>query len=121
MGNLTKNFSRWEFACKCGCGFDTVDVHLVKMLQHLRDHFDASVTINSGCRCAPYNMKIKGSKKSQHKRGRAADFTIKGIKPSEVQRYLEHMLTPVAGGGLGKYDTFTHADSRTYGPVIWVG
>ena len=26
MGDLSENFSRSEFECKCGCGFATVDV-----------------------------------------------------------------------------------------------
>ena len=37
MGTVSKNFSRSEFACKCGCGFDAVDVDLLAGLQALRD------------------------------------------------------------------------------------
>ena len=31
MGDLTKNISRYEIACKCGCGFDTIDIEVVRM------------------------------------------------------------------------------------------
>ena len=32
MGDLTKNFSRSEFACKCGCGFDDIDLVLQSVI-----------------------------------------------------------------------------------------
>ena len=34
---LTKNFKRSEFACKCGCGFDDIDLKLVNIIQIIRD------------------------------------------------------------------------------------
>ena len=38
MGDLTKNFSRNEFKCKCGkCTNNYIDIRLVKGLQALRD------------------------------------------------------------------------------------
>ena len=36
MGDLTDNFSRSEFACKCGCGADAISLDLVERLQLLR-------------------------------------------------------------------------------------
>ena len=54
----SKYFKRSEFACKCGCGFDTVDYELVKVLEYIREHFDRPLQINSGCRCATHNRTL---------------------------------------------------------------
>lgn len=105
---LSENFSRSEFACKCGCGQDTVDVVLIEILELVRDHFNQPITINSGNRCTVYNESVGGAKNSQHLKGRAADITVKGHAPSEVHAWLDAWHK----GGLGKYDTFTHVDSR---------
>lgn len=113
MGDLSKNFSRHEFACKCGCGFDTVDVGLIYLLQGVRDHFKRRVSINSACRCPAHNKREGGSDKSQHLSGRAADIVVDGASPSEVADYLEDKAN-----GLGRYDTFTHVDSRS-GKARW--
>ena len=48
---LSDNFSRTEFACKCGCGFDTVDSLTLEALESIRKHFNKPVTVTSGCRC----------------------------------------------------------------------
>ena len=38
MAKLSKNFDSSEFACKCGCGYDTPDPELIRMLQAARDN-----------------------------------------------------------------------------------
>ena len=108
MGDVSKNFSRKEFACKCGCGFDTVDHRLIHFLEMIRERFGAPVTVNSGCRCSTYNMKVGGSLNSQHKLGRAADIVVDGVPPDAVADYAESIGAP----GVGRYATFTHIDSR---------
>ena len=110
MGDLTKNLSRHEFACKCECGFDTVDYELVNVLQSLRDDLGASVGINSGCRCEKHNKAIGGGLNSQHLYGRAADIVINGVSPDEVQKYF--LKKYQSKYGIGRYDTFTHIDTR---------
>ena len=116
---LSANFSRYEFKCKCGeCDFDTVDIELVKVLQHLRDHFKSPIKITSGNRCFSHNEKEGGAKNSYHIRGRAADIQIKGVPPNEVQNYLES--TYPLSYGIGRYNTFTHIDTRT-GKGRWNG
>jgi len=111
MGDLTKNFSRWEFACRCAekCGFDTIDFKVLEVLQRLRDHFESPITINSGCRCEAHNIRVHGDSKSQHLKGRAVDFTIEYWDPYPIYQYLNKFWE----GGLGKYATFTHIDSRS--------
>ncbi len=106
---LSENFKRSEFACKCGCGFDTVDVKLIGMLEEIRRHFGKPVTINSGARCLAYNRSIGSKDRSQHVLARAADIVVEGIDPSDVYKAATQF-----SGGVGKYETFTHVDSRGY-------
>lgn len=85
MGDLSRNFNRSEFACKCGCGFDEIDPLLVSTLQRLRDEVQRPVIVNSGCRCAAYNATIpKSSKTSRHIQGKAADIKIEGMASGQI-------------------------------------
>jgi uncharacterized protein YcbK (DUF882 family) len=119
VGDLTTNLSRIEFACKCGCGCDTVDIITVAIIQDVCDHFNCKVIINSGCRCESHNAKIGGSKDSEHKMFRAGDCEFLGVLPVDVNNYL---IAKYPGKyGFGVYKTFNHIDSRTNGPARWVG
>ena len=115
MGDVSENFSRSEFECKCGCGFDTVDIELLRILEKIRAHFDRPITINSGCRCVDHNNTVDGSDSSQHLYGRAADIVIDGIGPEIVYELADQMDI----GGAGNYNTFTHVDSRTDQLARW--
>ena len=84
MGDISKNFNRSEFACKCGCGYDNVDAMTLEIVQSVRDHFGQSVTITSGCRCPEYNAVVGGSKNSQHVKGRAADIVVANVSPDRT-------------------------------------
>ena len=117
MGDLTDNFSRKEFACKCGCGFDTVDIALVGILEAIREHFGTPVRISSACRCASHNKAVGGASKSQHLYGRAADITVEGVDPKDVAKEARRIMGDF--GGLGEYSNFVHVDSRTDGPARW--
>lgn len=108
---ISNNFSREEFACKCGCGFATVDIELVKVLETVRERFNKPVTINSACRCEHHNRHIGGATKSKHRLGIAADITVADIEPNEVHEFLcDHMPLRY---GIGRYKTFTHIDIRS--------
>ena len=74
MGDLSRNFSKYEFACKCGCGFDDIAPNLIKVLQKLRDKFGKPIYISSGCRCPKHNVEVGGVPDSQHTRGKASDI-----------------------------------------------
>jgi uncharacterized protein YcbK (DUF882 family) len=120
MGDISANFSRIEFACNCGCGFDTVDSDTLETLEHIREHFNASVVINSGCRCANWNKQCGGEPNSYHLQARAADIAVAGVPPSKVAEWVEN--GPLKGrGGVGRYNTFTHVDTRSNGPARWSG
>lgn len=111
---LTKNFTRAEFACRCGCGFDDIDMRVVRLCQSVRDFFDTPVAITSGCRCAKHNKRVGGSPRSQHVYGLAADIKARHVPPSVVHEYCEQLDVP----GLGSYPTFTHIDVRD-GKARW--
>ena len=114
---LDDYFHRGEFVCPCGCGFDTVDAELLKILKDVRVFFDKPVVIYSGCRCIVHNTKVDGAFDSQHLRGRAADFIVVDVPVKDVQRYVLDKYPDRYG--IGTYQTFTHIDSRTVGPARW--
>ena len=78
------NFTREEFICPCGCGFDDIDPLIVTTLQRLRDEVQRPVVVNSGCRCRSHNAAVNGSKTSQHLKGKAADIRIDGMTSREI-------------------------------------
>ena len=125
MGDLSKHFNRREFACKCGCGDDSVDYQTVVELEDVREHFGARIDISSAYRCLRHNNKpvseggVGSNSASQHPRARAVDFTVEGIGPPEVQAYLK--LKHPGKYGIGSYSKFTHLDTRTNGPARWDG
>ena len=110
MGNFSEHFSKSEFACHCGCGFDSVSPELVSVLEDVRTHFDAPVKINSGCRCEKHNAKVGGVPNSQHVQGIAADIVVTGINNNRVADYLEGKYPDRCG--IGRYSSFTHIDVR---------
>jgi len=110
MGDISKNFSRSEFSCKCQCGFSTVDVELLKVLEIVRAHFKKPIKINSGCRCEKHNAHIGGALNSKHKLGIAVDIVVEDIEPMVVYNFLDRYMPNKYG--LGDYTTFTHVDVR---------
>lgn len=118
MGDISEHFSREEFACKCGCGFDTVDVELVDVLERLRFWANSPIAVTSGCRCKNHNLKVGGSKDSLHKFARAADIKVKNIDPRDVYEFLDAMYPDSLGVGL--YAGWVHVDTRT-GHGRWFG
>lgn len=138
MGNLTKNLSRSEFACRCGCGFDTVDIELPRIIQGAADHFAHKlstlirVEVSGPNRCIEHNEEVQKeynpdyvpfSSKAQHIKARAADFKLfirrtgEQIDPDLVADYFE---TKYPGRlGIGRYKGRTHVDNRTNGPERW--
>ena len=81
---LFPNFTRDEFACGCGCGFDEIDPLIVTTLQRLRDEVQRPVIVNSGCRCKSHNAAVKGAPQSQHMQGKAADIRIDGMTSRQI-------------------------------------
>ena len=104
-------FKREEFACKCGCGFDTVDAELLDVLTEIRFRFGEPIIINSGCRCESHNSKVGGTPGSQHLLGRAADIVVRNVSPQTVYDFINELYPD--DYGMKAYATFTHIDTRT--------
>ena len=110
LEKLSANFKVNEFACQDNTDTVFVAPELVTVLQKIRDHFGAAVTINSAYRTEAHNKKVGGAAYSQHKYGIAADIAVKGVAPLSVARYADLLLGNK--GGVGLYGTFTHVDVR---------
>lgn len=118
----SKHFIRGEFSCKCRCGFNTIDYGLVCTLDDIHDELHRilerkiRITVTSGCRCESHN-RVVGKPSSFHLSGMAAD--IKAEKQMENGEWIEVppvLVQDIADqfnpGGLGRYKTFTHIDTR---------
>jgi uncharacterized protein YcbK (DUF882 family) len=120
MSRCTTNFnpkSDKMMLCPC-CGKGNPSVALLILLEVIRAHFGKPVKISSMCRCTKYNREV-GSKtdRSRHVCDNndwepdAADIVVKGIDPSVVYDFVVQL--PYANLlGVGKYNTFTHIDTR---------
>jgi len=104
---LTANFSVVEFDCSCSqCTETIIDLDHVAKLQQLREDLGSPIKITSAYRCESHNTAVGGVKNSQHTKGTATDIQVSGMTPSEVQDACDHF------DGVGRYDSFTHIDSR---------
>ena len=63
-----------------------------RVLQPVRDHFGKVVSISSGFRDEVLSQKIGSSSKSQHCKGRAADFEIFSEPNNEVSDWIKENL-----------------------------
>lgn len=119
MGDLTHNFSRWEFACLCGCGFDDVDLKLVEVLQTIRESANMPLLITSGCRCIAHNRAVSGMIDSYHLAGKAADWVIPGLCCFELLLFATmHRVFNIRGIGLYPDTEHIHTDIRHH-PRRW--
>lgn len=116
MGDLSKNFSEWEFSC-LHCEEIDIDMELVNALEELRSFAgDMRVSIISGYRCVEQNRIAGGTPRSQHRKGKAADVRIDSRTPLEIF-ILAHRIEPFCSGGIGLYPRkykpgFVHVDVR---------
>lgn len=125
MGDISKNLSRSEMACRCGCGFNACDSELVRVIQSTCDHFarklglpKVSLTITSPNRCQKHNDSIAGSApKSSHIAGIAADFRISQVHEDDVADFLESQYP--SKYGIGRYKGRTHLDMRSDKAYRW--
>jgi len=115
---LTRNFSLEEFKCP-EAGLPTGEVLsnikiLAEQLQVIRDALGKPMHIISGWRSPSYNKRIGGAKESQHQFGKAADIKVPGLAPAELHSLILKLIKDgkIAQGGVGKYSTFVHYDTR---------
>lgn len=107
--------------CPC-CYKGTLTPALLIVLEHLRAHYNAPVTITSGARCKKRNAEVGGSPRSEHLideegMANAADIQVKGVRPNMVAKHLREL--PYANLlGIGVYPSWVHVDVRGY-PARW--
>jgi len=126
MGDISRNFSWHEFHCHDGTPVpdelrNNVRMLVFEVLQPLRDWLKKPVRISSGYRTPAYNAKVKGAKRSQHMKGKAADIIIDGWPSAYTDKLvLGYMIGRGAGGGVGWYErqAFTHVDIRNNKNVV---
>lgn len=114
MGDLTKDFSRKEFRCRCGrkdCDAAPIDMKLVTALQALRDLIGVPIIINSAVRCVRHNRRVGGVRNSRHLEGIAADIYCPELSPKELAKFAA-MIPEFDKGGIGLYDWGIHVDVR---------
>ena len=114
MGDLTKDFSAWEFECHCGCGQRHISPLLVAGAQSLRDRIDGPVTVTSGYRCPRHPVeagKEPSEKASFHVLGFAFDWYAPGLSLVEMLYHALH-VPAFYNGGIGLYPEakFLHCD-----------
>jgi zinc D-Ala-D-Ala carboxypeptidase len=116
MGVLTRNFSLWEFKCKC-CGQVHMNFLHVERLQKFRDFIqekeerECPIHVNSGYRCISHNTEIGGTSDSKHLLGLASDIYSSEIP---VESLIQHAIEFGEFGGVIGYVSrgFVHLDSR---------
>ena len=118
MGDLSSNFSKKAFACKC-CGVSKASKKLIDGLQELRESVDRPIVIVSGYRCTKHNINVGGATNSQHMLGNAADIKIEGMTIDEIIDAVEKRDV-FKNGGIGMYKSWVHVDVRP-GKARWNG
>ena len=58
------------------------------ILEPIRHRYDTPILPSSGYRCLELNRKIGSSDKSQHTKGQAVDFEVKGVSNMEVASWI---------------------------------
>ena len=107
-------FSREEFRCPCGrCGGFPVepDETLVRLADRVREHFGAPANVSSGVRCQAHNDELSGSaKNSYHLRGKAMDFSVRGVSGSKLLAYVKtqrvHYAYQISGSDYVHMDVY---------------
>lgn len=83
-------------------------------IDHLRDRLGKPIAITNAYRGPAYNTCIGGAKASQHMAFRALDFKVSGMAAPEVATALRWLRDKEGffTGGIGRYNSFTHIDTR---------
>lgn len=129
-------FSLVEMRCKDEnqTAYPTKWVHdrwpsLLAILNPVRERHGSGIHVLSGYRTREYNASIGGAKFSQHVEGRACDLRPVGILPADIAKWtpthyeiirsfhamilsMYNMGELPTLGGLGRYPTFVHVDTR---------
>lgn len=92
MGDLSKNFSAWEFACPC-CGESKMATRTITRLQRVRSRYGKPMGIvpGGGYRCAKYD-----DSKTAHRTGEGVDPSVpRGDLYRVIQIAMEEGFTGI--------------------------
>jgi len=127
MGDLSKNFSRLEVQCPCGCGANKISSILIEKLQKVRNIIGRPIIITSGVRCGFYNTSIKASTSSSHipdsyGMGNAVDIACTNSKDRYELVELSQKFFKRIGISGGQYGGFVHldVDKEKVQEVMWL-
>lgn len=96
--------------------------HTARMIDAIRDEMQSAIRITSCYRSPSYNSCIGGESASLHMKFNAIDFVCNSGTPEIWRRVAARLRdeVPAFKGGIGRYSTFVHIDTR--GTVAnWVG
>lgn len=94
---------------------DNLTALAVRVLDPLRDKLQRPIIITSGYRPPEVNEAIRGNPRSQHLRGEAADFVVRGIAPAVVIAHMRKLELPVDQCIL-EFGQWVHVSHRLHGP-----
>lgn len=113
---ISEHFRSSEMDCHCQsreCTVTYVDTDLIDALELLREKVGAPIVVTSGYRCSSHNRAVGGKPGSVHMTGKAADVLCEGVSVDTI-RYAAESIPAFDDGGIGRYDSFTHLDTRNY-------
>lgn len=94
--------------------------HLRAVVSRTYEATRVEIVVHSWYRTPAHNSAVGGARYSQHLYGKASDITVRivrtggvrvRISPGEVARLAEQ-VPGFRNGGVGRYATFTHLDTR---------
>jgi len=116
MGDLSKNFSRLEVQCPCGCGANKISSVLIEKLQKVRNIIGRPIVITSGVRCEFYNASLKNSSMNSshipdsYGMGNAVDIACTTSKYRYELIQVAQKFFNRIGISCGQYGGFVHLD-----------
>ena len=92
------NFTREEFACRCGCGKNEIHDKTIDLVQSIRTAVGEPLSITSGYRCPNHPIEAKKATPGTHAQGLAADI---GVSHGTARKVLEVALSLPQTQGIG--------------------
>ncbi|MCK5014031.1 MAG: peptidase M15 family protein [Candidatus Omnitrophica bacterium] len=124
MGDLAKDFSKWEMVCKCGCGICNVSDSFMAKLQLTRTVANIPFEIISGCRCPVHNKNEGGKETSDHLTTESIQCEGVDIRCHYSGDRLKIISAAIMSGfrRIGIAKSFIHLGMKKDNPqdVIWV-
>ena len=111
MSQISKNFTREEATCRCGCGKVVLVDSVIELIQNIRNEYGSSILINRWYSCPEHNKEVGGASSSFHILGLAVD-----LRPGDGDlKELYLVCEKAEPNGLGIYPEkkFIHIDLGT--------